>query len=71
MRAHVSHLWPIAVSPHRLADMLCLRLEVVSVAIQSGALECRRIGTKRRVLIRDAEAWLRSKPKVGVRNALR
>jgi hypothetical protein len=51
---------PIAVSPRALAEHLGIRYPRVLAATQSGALPVYSIGTKRRVLIVDAIAWVRT-----------
>lgn len=53
-------IFPIALSPAKLADCLGVSAEVVKDAIKSGELPCYQKGTKRRVLVSDCVAWVRA-----------
>jgi excisionase family DNA binding protein len=54
MRERASKLWPIALSPASLADVLDVDRRVIDRMIRFGQLPIYQIGTKRRVLIEDA-----------------
>lgn len=60
MRERRTAIFPIALSPAKLADCLGIRPEVVTAAIKQRALPCYRKGAKRRVLIADAVTWVRT-----------
>jgi hypothetical protein len=60
MRERRTSLFPIAVSPARLADSIGMKRGVVADAIKNDLLPCYRKGLKRRVLIQDAVAWIKN-----------
>ena len=60
MRERRTAIFPIALSPARLAGCLDIRPEVIANAIKQDHLPCYRKGTKRRVLVADAIEWVRN-----------
>ena len=58
-RANLSPLFPIALSPQRLAQALEVNPRVVMQAIKAKELPVYKLGLKRRVLIVDAVEWIR------------
>jgi hypothetical protein len=54
----------LAMSPSKLSAALDLRYELMASAIKSGELPVYIVGIKRRVLVSDAEQWLRSHPEL-------
>ena len=60
MRERRTALFPIALSPARLAESLGIRVEVVTDAIKNDVLPCYRKGLKRRVTVQDAVAWIKN-----------
>jgi hypothetical protein len=58
-RANLSPLFPIALSPQRLAQALEINPRVVLAAIRANELPVHQLGTKRRVLVGDAVEWIR------------
>ena len=58
-RQNKSPVYPIALSPARLAQALDLRADQLTAAINAGELTVYQIGVKRRVLVRDAVRWIR------------
>jgi hypothetical protein len=60
MRERLTPLFPIALSPTRLAHVLDIRPEVVADAIKHDLLPAYRKGTKRRVLVADAVEWIKN-----------
>jgi len=59
MRERRTQLFPIALSPAKLADSLGVSPSVIANAIKEDLLRCYRIGTKRRVLVQDAVQWVK------------
>lgn len=59
-RERRNELFPIALSPAKLADCLGIRVEQITEAIKDDLLPCYRKGLKRRVLIQDAVDWIRN-----------
>ncbi len=60
MRERRNAIFPIALSPAKLADCLGIRPDVIADAIKQDLLPVYRQGVKRRVLIADAVAWVRN-----------
>ena len=60
MRERRTALFPIAVSPARLADCIGMKRAVVDDAIRNDLLPCYQKGLKRRVLICDAVEWIKN-----------
>jgi hypothetical protein len=60
MRERNTPLFPIALSPARLAHVLDIRPEVIADAIKNDLLPVYRNGAKRRVLVTDAVEWIRN-----------
>jgi hypothetical protein len=63
MRERVTPLFPIALSPAKLADVLGVRPEMIADAIKNDLLPAYRPrqGVKRhRVLVQDATDWIRN-----------
>ena len=52
----------LALSPAATATALGIRLERVAAAISSGALTVHALGLKRRILVREIEAWVSTWP---------
>jgi hypothetical protein len=52
----------LALSPAAVANALCIRDDEVNAGIKSDALPVHVIGIKRRILVADVEAWVRSWP---------
>jgi excisionase family DNA binding protein len=52
-------IFPIALSPAKMADCLGVKAEVIQDAIKDGELPCYQKGTKRRVLVSDCVAWVK------------
>lgn len=59
MRERRTSLYPIALSPAKLADCLGVLPRVVADAIKLGDLPCYKHGTKRRVLVQDAVQYIK------------
>jgi excisionase family DNA binding protein len=53
----------LALSPNAVANALEVDQRLIRAAIDNGALPVYAIGTKRRILTSDIEAWLRSLPR--------
>jgi hypothetical protein len=53
----------LALSPAATATALCIQPSQVYDAIEKGKLQIFQIGIKRRILVSDIEAWVRSWPK--------
>jgi hypothetical protein len=51
---------PIAVSPAMLADLLHLRADDIAKGVRSGDLPISKFGLRKRILIEDAKAFVRS-----------
>lgn len=60
MRERRNAIFPIALSPAKLAECIGIRAEVIADAIKQDLLPCYRQGTKRRVLVQDAVAWIKN-----------
>jgi hypothetical protein len=60
MRERRTALFPVAVSPAKLAECIGIKPEVVADAIKNDLLPCYRKGLKRRVLIQDAVQWIKN-----------
>jgi hypothetical protein len=60
MRERRTALFPVAVSPAKLAECIGIKPAVVADAIKNDLLPCYRKGLKRRVLIQDAVAWIKN-----------
>jgi excisionase family DNA binding protein len=60
MRERRNAIFPIALSPAKLAECLGIKRETVADAIKNDLLPCYRHGTKRRVLVQDAVAWIKN-----------
>ena len=60
MRERRNAIFPIALSPAKLAECLGIRAEVVADAIKNDLLPVYRQGVKRRVLVTDAIKWVRN-----------
>jgi hypothetical protein len=60
MRERRNAIFPIALSPAKLAECLSIRVEVVTDAIKNDLLPCYKKGVKRRVLVADATEWVRN-----------
>ena len=60
MRERRNAIFPIALSPAKLAECLGVRPELVADAIKRDLLACYRQGVKRRVLVADAIEWVRN-----------
>jgi hypothetical protein len=60
MRERRTALFPIALSPAKLADCIGIKPQVVTDAIKNDLLPCYRNGLKRRVLVQDAVAWIKN-----------
>jgi hypothetical protein len=60
MRERRTALFPVAVSPAKLAECLGIKRATVTDAIKNDILPCYRKGLKRRVLIQDAVAWIKN-----------
>jgi len=58
----------IAASPAVIADLLQVRPDDIARGTESGALPVYIIGNRRRILIEDATAWVKSWPHVKQRN---
>jgi hypothetical protein len=61
MRERRTSLFPVAVSPAKLADSIGMKRAVVADAIKNDLLPCYQKGLKRRVLICDAVEWIRNR----------
>lgn len=59
MRERRTALFPIALSPTKLADCVGVLPRVIADAIKTGDLPCYKRGTKRRVLVQDAVDWIK------------
>jgi hypothetical protein len=59
MRERRNAIFPIALSPAKLAACLGIHRNVVADAIKNDLLPCYRRGTKRRVLVSDAVQWVK------------
>jgi hypothetical protein len=60
MRERRTAIFPIALSPAKLAECLGIRDTVVADAIKNDLLPVYRQGVKRRVLVADAIEWVRT-----------
>ena len=60
MRERRTAIYPIALSPEKLADALGILPRKVSASIKNDLLPCYRDGLKRRVLVADAIEWVRN-----------
>jgi hypothetical protein len=60
MRERRTALFPVAVSPAKLAECIGVKRAVVTDAITNDLLPCYRKGLKRRVLIQDAVQWIKN-----------
>ena len=59
MRERRNAIFPIALSPAKLAECLGVSPRVIADAIKNGELECWKKGTKRRVTVESAVAWIK------------
>jgi len=60
MRERRNAIFPIALSPAKLAECLGIRVDVIADAIKQDLLPVYRQGVKRRVLVTDAIEWVRN-----------
>jgi hypothetical protein len=60
MRERRTAIFPIALSPAKLADTLGISPSVVTSAIRNDLLPCFKHGLKRRVLVIDAVEWIKN-----------
>jgi hypothetical protein len=58
-RARTKKIFPLALSPAMTADALGIRADEIAAAILSGDLPIYRVGTRRRIFVRDALRWAR------------
>jgi hypothetical protein len=58
-RQNKSPVYPVALSPARMAQALSIRADQITDAIRRGELPVYQLGVKRRVLVRDAARWIR------------
>jgi hypothetical protein len=59
-RRRVTPLFPIAISPSRLADVLEVSRDVIGAAITAGHLRVYQHGLARRILIEDVVMWIKT-----------
>lgn len=59
-RERVTPLWPIALAPARLADVLQVHRSVIDRAIAAGDLTVFQHGSARRILIADVVLWIKT-----------
>lgn len=69
-RKRVTRLFPVALSPAALAEALTIPVAIIRDAIADASLPCHDIRNRRRVLVRDAEAWVKRWPRSVIRKRL-
>lgn len=60
MRERRTALFPVAMSPARLADCIGVKRATITDAIKNDLLPCYRKGLMRRVLVQDAVSWIKN-----------